>query len=88
MHSTTLWWPVAYVAAVSETDHSKIFRRVADALIAIEAQLDANLRIGVSERLSIEAARQELRTMEAKLVTKAILRTTRVSERLDSRLVH
>ena len=88
MHTTRLWH-LAYVAAVSERDHSKIFTRVADALVVIEAQLEANLKIGVSERLSLEHARQELRNMEAKLVNEAVVgRTARVWERLDSRLVH
>jgi hypothetical protein len=88
MRSTTRLWHLAYLAAVSERNDSKIFARVADALVVIEAQLAANLKIGVSERLSIECARQELRTMEAKLVNEAVLRTTRVWGRRDPRLVH
>jgi hypothetical protein len=88
MNSTTRLWHLAYVAAVSEKDHGKIFSRVADALVIIEARLEAGLKMRVSERLSIEYARQELRTIETKLVNETVLRTTRVWERVDSRLVH
>jgi hypothetical protein len=88
MNSTTRLWHLAYVAAVSEKDRGKIFTRVADALVIIEARLEARFKMRVSERLSIEYARQQLRAMEAKLVSETVLRTARFWERLDSRLVH
>jgi hypothetical protein len=86
MSGTTCRWRDAYVAAVSETDASKMFSRIADALIIIEAGLEAEM--GVSERLAIECARQELRTMESDRVVDAVEKTSRVRERQETRFVH
>ena len=86
MRSTTCWWRDAYVAAVLETDSSKVFARIADALIVIEARLDAHM--SVSERLAIECARQQLRTMEADRIVDACEKTSRVGQRRESPLVH
>src|SRR4029077_6417145 len=86
VRSTTCSWRDAYIAAVSETDSSKAFARIADALIVIEARFHSE--VGVSERLAIECARRQLRTMEAERVVDAVERTIQVRERRESRLVH
>jgi hypothetical protein len=44
--------------------------------------------MGVSERLAIECARQELRTMESDRVVDAVEKTSRVKERQETRFVH
>ena len=85
---TTRSWRDAYVAAILETDFSKMFARIADALIVIETRLEREVAMGVSERLAMECARQELRGMEANRVVDAVQRTSRVSETRLSRLVH
>jgi hypothetical protein len=86
VRSTTCWWRDAYVAAVLETDSSKVFARIADALIVIEARLDSPM--GVSERLAMECARQQLRTMEADRISSAGETPTRVGQRREVRRVH
>lgn len=60
MRSTTCTWRDAYVAAILETDFSKKFARIGDALIAIEGRLEREVALGISERLAMECARQEL----------------------------
>ena len=88
MRRTTCSWRDAYVAAILETDFSKMFTRIADALIVIEARLEREGAMSISERLAMECARQELRGMESDRVVDAVQRTSRVSETRLSRLVH
>jgi hypothetical protein len=81
-------WRDAYVAAILETDVSKMFARIADALIVIEDRLESAVGMGISERLAMECARQELRSMEADRVVGGVQRTSRFIEARVSRLVH
>jgi hypothetical protein len=57
-------WCDAYEAAVKETNPSKLFARIVDALLMIGARNKDDAGMDEFERLAIECARYQLRTME------------------------
>ena len=81
-------WYDAYEAAVREVDSSKLFARIADALLMIGVRVKDDAGMDVPERLAIACARYQLRTMEAQRLMDRLHESARASHHRRPQLIH
>ena len=72
-------WHDIYVAVLFEADPTKVWMRIADALIAIDKAIRNGPNMEDAERLAIRSARQTLTVMEANKVLDMIKNSVRLA---------
>ncbi len=63
-------WYEAYLAAVSETDNTRLAKRILEARAAIERRLDSPVEVGSEEKRDLDWAKRALRVQETERLPK------------------